>query len=490
VVTSLVAVLGMALSGCGSGAAPAPAPAPAPAAAGFSISTSPSAASAAPGSSSAAVTVNTGVASGSAQSVGLSLSGAPSGVTGTFAPASVNAGGSSQLTLTVAGSVTPGNYPLTVKGTAASATHTTTVTLTVIAVASPTALSVRVVGNHLVDGNGHVVRLLGVDRPGMGVLNSDGSCVDFNVSGSPNEIDAMANWHINAVRIPLNEDCWLGINGATSATAGPVYQAALHAYVSALHQHGMYAILDLHRSAPGIIPSTDLQAMPDADHAPVFWSSVASSFKNDAAIVFDLFNEPHLANVLPAGSNYWACWLSGCTVPTLYSNGQATSFSYQAAGMQQLVNAVRSTGAIQPLMLEGLNYANSLTPVPSDPSAGWLTYTPVDSAHQLMASVHVYNEAVGCVNLTCWNQQYVPVAAQYPVVTGEFGEADCAQGFMDQYMQFADANGISYLAWSWSIQTNCASQANMGLITDSNWTPSQTGIGLKDHLTALAQATS
>ena len=30
-------------------------------------------------------------------------------------------------------------------------------------------------------------------------------------------IDVMKEWHINVVRIPLNEACWLGINGVNFA---------------------------------------------------------------------------------------------------------------------------------------------------------------------------------------------------------------------------------------------------------------------------------
>ena len=40
-------------------------------------------------------------------------------------------------------------------------------------------------------------------------------------------IDAMKAWNINAVRVPLNEDCWLGINGVPSAYAGTTYQNAI-----------------------------------------------------------------------------------------------------------------------------------------------------------------------------------------------------------------------------------------------------------------------
>jgi len=315
----------------------------------------------------------------------------------------------------------------------------------------------------------------------MGALTPSGQC--WAIPAKLSEITAMAAWHINSVRIPLNEDCWLGINGVDPTTTAPAYRAGLHQYVSLLHQHQMYAILDLHRSAPGSIPATSTQAMPDADHAPAFWSSVASSFLRDRAVVFDLYNEPYLGDVLPtAPDHHWGCWLHGCTIDTVYSSGpagrQPSTLSWQATGMQQLVNAIRSTGATQPVMLEGLTYAKDLT--------GWLTHLPADSERQLIASVHVYNESTGCVNITCWNRQYVPVARKYPVVTGEFGEDDCAHGFIDQYMRFADANGISYLGWHWGIETDCSSQGTMALITDWNGTPSSSGVGLRDHLALLA----
>ncbi|WP_042390501.1 carbohydrate binding domain-containing protein [Streptacidiphilus melanogenes] len=96
----------------------------------FSLGLSPSSASVAQGGSATA-TVSTAVTSGSAQSVSLSASGAPSGVSVSFSPASVTAGGSSTLTATVGSSVAAGTYPITVTGTAASGSHSATYSLTV-----------------------------------------------------------------------------------------------------------------------------------------------------------------------------------------------------------------------------------------------------------------------------------------------------------------------------------------------------------------------
>ena len=42
------------------------------------------------------------------------------------------------------------------------------------------------------------------------------------------------------------------------------------------------------------------------------------------------------------------------------------------------------------------------------------------------------------------------MAAKVPVVTGEFGENDCAHGYADGYMAWADAHGLSYLGWTWN----------------------------------------
>src|SRR5439155_20756503 len=112
------------------------------------------------------------------------------------------------------------------------------------------ALSIRVSGNHLVDGNGQTVRLLGVNRSG-----SEYACVG-GTSGTPwgvfegpsdaASVQVMASWKINTVRVPMNEDCWLGINGADARYSGANYQNAIVNYVNLLHQYGLYAVLDLH----------------------------------------------------------------------------------------------------------------------------------------------------------------------------------------------------------------------------------------------------
>lgn len=299
------------------------------------------------------------------------------------------------------------------------------------------------------------LRLLGVD-----VTGTEDACIEDKGFGwgpfDAAEAQSISSWHANAVRVPLNEDCWLGINGAPAAYSGSAYQTAIQTWVTELNSAGLVAILDLHWSAPGAITATKQWPMPDETHSVTFWSQVASTFKGDSLVMFDLFNEPHLGGFAPDASD-WACWRNGCTTTTLNcpsgSSSNCTDVTYRVAGMQQLVEVVRDAGADQPIMIGGLAWAATLCGSASLRSStgtcAWLSYEPSDPLHQLVASFHSYYQKTKCNTLTCWDSVIAPLATQVPVVTGELGENDCSATFVQQYMQWADAHGVSYLLWTW-----------------------------------------
>src|SRR2546423_1952263 len=71
--------------------------------------------------------------------------------------------------------------------------------------------SISIQGNHFVNGSGETVRLLGVNHPSFGYACEYGYAYnDGNVNAA--DAAAIAAWHATAVRVPLNEDCWSGIN--------------------------------------------------------------------------------------------------------------------------------------------------------------------------------------------------------------------------------------------------------------------------------------
>ncbi|AWT47248.1 MULTISPECIES: glycosyl hydrolase family 18 protein [Streptomyces] len=96
----------------------------------FSVALTPASATVTAGQAVTA-TVKTAVTKGDAQSVQLSVSGAPAGVTASLSPASVTAGGSSTLTLATTSAAASGTYTVTVTGAGTSGSHSATYSLTV-----------------------------------------------------------------------------------------------------------------------------------------------------------------------------------------------------------------------------------------------------------------------------------------------------------------------------------------------------------------------
>jgi endoglucanase len=311
-------------------------------------------------------------------------------------------------------------------------------------------MTVRVDENRLVDAHGRPIRLLGVNRSG-----AEYACINnlgfFAGPTDERAIAAMADWRINAVRVPLNEHCWLGINGAPARYSGARYRAAIRAYVARLHEAGLYVLLDLHWNAPGTERAGGQQPMADRDHSPAFWSSVARTFKDDAAVVFDLYNEPHDVT--------WRCWRDGCVLPE----------GWRTAGMQTLVDAVRSTGAAQPLIVTAPNWGTDLS--------SWLEYRPRDPSNQVAAGVHVFDFSF-CTTRDCWTRNFEPVALQVPVVATELGQRACSASFIGSFMDWADSAGVSYLGWSWN-PAGCAAPA---LIRSWDGRPTASGALLRARL--------
>ena len=355
-------------------------------------------------------------------------------------------------------------------GTTCTGSVTTPTASPTTASPSPTTIppagpapELRVSGNKIITADGRPYRLLGVDRS-----SGEYACVQGKGqwdSGPVDQasVDAMKSWNIHAVRIPLNEECWLGVNGSPG---GAAYQQGVKDYVNLLVANGINPILDLHWTWGAYTTGpdwhcTDVHAtcqkpVPDAQYAPQFWSGVANAFKGNDAVVFDLFNEPYPE----IGSDWdktlgWQCLRDG---------GTCTGIPYEVAGMQDLVDAVRATGATNLIMVGGLEWANDMRE--------WLAYKPVDPLNNIAASWHAYSFNA-CANATCWDSQVAPLAQQVPIVLGEFGQDDCGFDYMQTLVDWADAHGIGYLAWTWN-PWGCSTGGV--LIRDWDGTP-EPGIG-------------
>jgi hypothetical protein len=268
-------------------------------------------------------------------------------------------------------------------------------------------------------------------------------------------------------------------------------------WVAALNADGIITILDLQYSAPGTYQATGQWPMADEDHSPAFWTSVATTFKSDPAVLFDLFNEPFLGDTssgVHTSVLAWSCWLDGCTVTD--DDTSVGTVAYQTAGMQQLVTTVRATGATQPIMLGGVEWATDPCgyneDLGDDVACPEVSNLPVDPLHQLIISFHTYTTS-NDTSVASWNYNLAQLnAANIPMVTGELGENDCNTSYMNAYMTWADANDESYLAWTWEPYSGPQPEAcvqgslvNWELIQNWSGTPSTSipqGPNYKAHL--------
>ncbi len=322
--------------------------------------------------------------------------------------------------------------------------------LDVRAARSTTVLSgLRVSGINLVNGQGKVAQLRGVNRSG-----TEYACVQgWGIFDGPSDaasVAAIASWHVNIVRVLLNEDCWLGINGIKPTYSGANYRKAIVAYVKLLHHYGMYAELSLVWGAPGSYKATYQPDAPDESHSPAMWASMAATFKHDPDVILAPWGET---------TTGWACFMkTGCDDEATY--GPKNTY-YRTASMQQAVDVMRNAGYKGVISIPCIDYANACGRTPGGSlydGSSWLKSRPNDPDHQLIAEAHVYGKNT-CDTLACLNSSMVPITKVVPLIFGETGEtwdaSGCGSGYISTFMDWADAHGVGYEAWTWDTWGNC-----------------------------------
>jgi endoglucanase len=285
-----------------------------------------------------------------------------------------------------------------------------------------------------------------------------------NISAS--DFQEMASWHANAVRIATNQDFWL--SGATLHAPG--YPATIAKTVKEAEAAGLDVILDLHWSDCGNLGVSSLAGYDPSDTTTVsgqqvmadvnsveFWKEVATMFKDDGHVLFELYNEP---NGVP-----WSEWQSGGNSVT----------DCPTVGMQALYDAVRGTGAHNVVILGGLNYAFDLSEVQNYPIAG---------AYNLMYASHEYP---GNDSESEWPGSFGYLAAGNiaPVITTEFGDGTtpgCTGQWDTDLINFAATNQMSWTAWAWIAQPINGGCSYPALLLDWNYEPTVQGVVVKAAL--------
>jgi hypothetical protein len=347
------------------------------------------------------------------------------------------------------------------------------------AAAAASTLSISVSGNHFVNESNQTVRLIGVNRSG-----TEYSCAGDDGQGghgygffagptSDRSVTALQSWKINAVALPLNEACWLGgFKKLKPRFSGEPYRKAIEDYVNRLNAAGIYVVLRLSGAGPGnhvygSVKGNSESPMADADHSLAFWTSVAARFRDNHAVLFHAYDEPHKIS--------WGCALAGgCTVNANGSQGEPRFGRYQAAGEQAIVDAIRATGATQPIIVSGIDFAGDLS--------RWEEFMPIDPLSSIAVGWNSFDYSG---NFGASKPFLRALAQTHPIVIGGFGDTDCDSTYSTKLMNFADGLGISYLAWTWNTVADYGGCENalLGPKLSAYLTghPSGYGRGVKKH---------
>jgi hypothetical protein len=276
------------------------------------------------------------------------------------------------------------------------------------------------VGSQILQANGKPLIMRGLQRFGL----EGGTKTPLPTDG---EIAQLKQWGANEVRISLGEQKWI----ATSCHYERGYPEAVDKIVQSVTSRGMVAMINLHFSAllpcgkPGLTP------MADSPGSITFWQEVASRYRNNPLVAYDLFNEPNVSQ---------STWLDGGPITE-------SDQTVQAAGMQQLYNAVRDAGAKNLVVISGLGYA-SRPPTELVQGAniayGIHAYTCEASPPPSCTTPHPYDAATG--PLANW----LSFAKTHAVVVTEFGWPDGDNGtYNANVIAFAEAHHWGWSGFAW-----------------------------------------
>src|SRR6266550_3218558 len=239
------------------------------------------------------------------------------------------------------------------------------------------------------------------------------------------------DWKMNVLRLPISN--WIYAKDTTD------YMSQLDQVVQEANTAGLYVVLDLHDNVKSGSPYGDTADMPKAENIS-FWQAIATHYKTNPMVMFDLYNEPKATN--------WQTWL----------HGGGTINGAKIVGFQDLVDAIRSAGAKQIIVVE----PGSAGGGPAE-AGGWSTIgdnTIKDP--NIVYSLHVYRD----ISLSP-NQQdakWGPILGHYPIYYGEWAflpnslvrvqcrgvSHDQADGVVNNFLSYMESRHASWTAWSFT----------------------------------------
>lgn len=260
-------------------------------------------------------------------------------------------------------------------------------------------LPLKVRGNKILNSKDELITLRGVNA----------ACLEWTSDGQGHILEtvrvAIDDWKVNIIRLPLSQDRWFGKAPEQNDVSEP-YQTLVKEIVDLCSSKGCYILLDLHWSNANQDWGTNIgqHSMPDRKSV-VFWKDFAKVYANNPAVIFDLYNEPHDVS--------WDVWLNGGKITDRPNRPGMSVVTYEAVGMQELLNTVRATGAKNVVVAGGLEWAYDFSGILDgrqlkDPDGNGVIYAN-----------HAYDNKRESVFK--WIVDMEKATAVFPVIISEFG---------------------------------------------------------------------
>jgi hypothetical protein len=291
----------------------------------------------------------------------------------------------------------------------------------------------HVEGTQIVDGSGHPLILRGaqIQSPFNFIKAWEAGKSPLTTLNSTTFHVMAQDWKMNVLRLPISN--WI------YAKYPVKYMSELDRVIHEANAAGLYVVIDLHDNPQSGSPYGPDGTVPKAEDV-AFWKIMAHHFENDSMIMFDVFNEPKVRG--------WQAWL----------HGRETINGIPIVGFQDLVDAVRSVGAKQIIVVEPGSAGGD-----TGESGSWATVDGnLINDPNIVYSRHVYRD----INLPPDQQdaKWGSILNHYPIYYGEWAflpnslvpiqcrgvSHDEADQIVTNFLHYMESRHASWTAWSFT----------------------------------------
>jgi endoglucanase len=291
------------------------------------------------------------------------------------------------------------------------------------------------IGNRIVCADtGSTVYLRGVNRSGLEYSQPGVEGFFAAARFSDTEFDAITReWRANILRIPFNQE-W-ALRGCGMATAAD-YLNTLDRVVDSAARRGAYTLLDLQwledgqpfghlpDGRPNFVPP-----LPDQG-TPALWRLLGERYRDEPAVLFDLFNEPH--SRVRDDDRPLHLVRENSRIELARAERRRVSAAEWRPWALHLTDVIREVHPNSLIFVSGVDWAHNLR--------GMELERP-----NIVYSAHVYPNRSPAL----WQRRFGHIGRLHPLFIGEWGGETKDLNWGRRLRRFLAENSCGWTAWSW-----------------------------------------